>query len=221
MLETEQSVVNQTVIYVRETLASDATGHDWWHIQRVWQMAKHLAEHEPVNQFVVQLAALLHDIADWKFHQGDDKASADKAQQWLVSLGVATPLIQQVTSIINEVTYRGANVSQTVSSLESQIVQDADRLDALGAIGIGRAFAYGGHKGRAMYDPEIKPVFHESFEAYKNHNGTTINHFHEKLFLLKDRLHTKTAKQIAEKRHQFMEQYIETFLTEWHFNQTF
>lgn len=218
MLDKEQTIVNQTAVYVREALASDASGHDWWHIYRVWQMAKHLAQHEPVNHFVVQLAALLHDIADWKFHQGDDKASAAKAEKWLVSLGVAPAIIQQITSIINEVTYRGANVRQTVNSLEGQIVQDADRLDALGAIGIGRTFAYGGHKGISMYDPTIEPVMHDTFEAYKNHKGTTINHFCEKLFLLKDRMHTQMAKQIAEKRHQLMQQFVNDFLNEWDLN---
>jgi uncharacterized protein len=211
----EDTVVQKTVDFVRNTLANDTTGHDWWHIYRVWQTALYIAEQEQADTFLVQLGALLHDIADWKFHEGDEKASARVARGWLLNFELPEAIIESVCDIINEVTFKGAGVKSQIKTLEGKIVQDADRLDALGAMGIARAFTYGGYKQRPLYDPAIKPVLHSSFEAYKNHQGTTINHFYEKLLLLKDLMNTATAKQLAQTRHQFMEEYLAHFFAEW------
>jgi uncharacterized protein len=196
-------------------LGHDKTGHDWWHIHRVWQTALYIAKKEKANLLVVQLAALLHDIADWKFNNGDDKESARLAQEWLVSIGLEEESIAHICDIINAVTFKGAGVENQIKTLEGKAVQDADRLDALGAIGIARAFTYGGYKGMPMYDPAIESRLHTSFEEYKKHKGTTINHFYEKLLLLKDLMNTVTGKRLAEDRHQFIESYLNQFFLEW------
>lgn len=211
----KETIIEQTIAFVKEQLAADATGHDWWHVHRVWKMSLSLAEKEGGNLLVVQLAALLHDVADWKFHGGDDRKGEELARYWLESKDVPKDIINQVCCIIGEVTFKGAGVATRPSTLEGMIVQDADRLDALGTIGIARAFAYGGNKGRQMYNPEIAPVMHQSFDQYKANKGTTINHFYEKLFLLKDRMNTNTARQIAEERHRYMEGFVERFKAEW------
>lgn len=174
-----------------------------------------IARGERADEFVVELAALLHDIADWKFHGGDENAGPDKARRWLESQHVDEPTIERVCQIIKTVSYKGAGVSTPMKTSEGMIVQDADRLDALGAIGIARTFAYGGHKGRAIYDPNEPPQMHETFEQYKNSQGHTINHFYEKLLLLKDRLNTQTAKKIAAARHKYMEDFLSQFFAEW------
>jgi uncharacterized protein len=205
----------RTAEYVRQTLGGDSSGHDWFHIERVWKNAVHIGRYEQADLQVVQLAALLHDIADWKFHDGDDSAGPRVARSWLESQGVAETVIAKVCQIIAGVSYKGANVTASSLSLEGQVVQDADRLDAIGAIGIARAFAYGGHKGRAMHDPSIPPTLHQTFEDYKKDKGPTINHFHEKLLLLKDRMNTATARKLAAERHRFMEAFLEQFLAEW------
>jgi len=212
----EQSqIIQRTEEFVRETLAADSTGHDWWHINRVRNVALKLAKTEGADPYIVELAALLHDIADWKFHAGDITAGATKARQWLTSLGVDETIQARVAQIILTVSFKGAGVKNEVDTLEGQVVQDADRLDALGAIGIARTFAYGGHFNRVMYDPEEKPVQHATFEQYKSSKGTTINHFYEKLLLLKDRLNTKAAKEFAESRHKFVEDFLHEFYDEW------
>ena len=196
-------------------LSSDHTGHDWWHVERVWKNAKRIGTEEHANIFIVELAALLHDIADWKFHNGDDKAASKAARSWLESLNVEKAVIDHVCQIIDVVSFRGAGVQTAIKSVEGMVVQDADRLDALGAIGVARAFAYGGYKGNEIYNPDISPTMHQSFEEYKQGRGTTINHFHEKLLLLKDRMNTDAGKRLAEERHRFLQAYLERFLSEW------
>jgi len=213
----ETDVVARTADYVRATLATDTSGHDWWHVLRVWNVAKRIADEESADWFVVQLAALLHDIADWKFHAGDETAGPRAARDWLTACAVDPKTIDQVCEIIARLSFKGAGVADKMSTVEGRVVQDADRLDALGAIGIARAFAYGGHKGRAMYDPAVSPERHDSFEAYKKSSGPTINHFYEKLLLLKDRMQTAGGRRMAEERHRFMEQFLEQFFREWNF----
>ncbi|MEP1150869.1 MAG: HD domain-containing protein [Balneola sp.] len=213
----DTEIINKTAAYVREKLEGEGSGHDWWHIQRVWNMAKRLADdtNTQVHLYTVELAALLHDIADHKFHNGDTTIGPKVARDWLHSLNVQEDVIQHVSEIITDVSYKGAGVKTPMKTIEGEIVQDADRLDAIGAIGIARAFAYGGHKSRELYNPEIAPTMHSNFNAYKNDDGHTINHFYEKLFLLKDRMNTNAAKKIAQERHAFMENYVSTFLQEW------
>ena len=189
-------VIEKTASFVRQKLENDCTGHDSWHIYRVWHNAKKIAKKEGGSLFVVELAALLHDIEDWKF-SGDEKASGKFARKFLNSLEVNIETIEKVGQIIDSVSYKGAGIKDEMVNIEGKIVQDADRLDAMGAIGIARAFAYGGSKSRQMYDPKISPVNHQNFEQYKK-NGTTINHFYEKLLLLKDRMKTHTGKKMAE-----------------------
>lgn len=208
-------LVTQTASHVKFLLSADHTGHDWWHVERVWINAKRIGSEENVDMFIVELAALLHDIADWKFHGGDEKAGSKAARAWLESLGVERPVIDHVCQIIDDLSFKGAGVRTTMKSGEGMIVQDADRLDALGAIGVARAFAYGGHKGNEIYNPEIPPTLHHSFEEYKKGRGSTINHFHEKLLLLKDRMNTAAGKRLAEERHLFLQTYLERFLAEW------
>lgn len=208
-------IIAQTEAYVRQTLSADTAGHDWWHIQRVWKNAQHIAQGEQVDLFVVELAALLHDIADHKFHGGDESIGPKTARAWLEKLGVEEPVIAHVTEIIAGLSFKGAKVATPMRTIEGRVVQDADRLDAIGAIGIARAFAYGGYKGRALYDPNIPPEPHDSFDAYKKTTAPTINHFYEKLLLLRERLNTPTAQKIAEGRHQFMEEFLSRFYDEW------
>lgn len=208
-------LIEQTAAYVKKVLADEGTGHDWWHIERVWRMAKRIGQDEQADLTVVELAALLHDIADWKAHNGDSAIGPKKASDWLNSLGVDPAIVKQVSQIIANISFKGADVEQPILTLEGQVVQDADRLDAIGAIGIARAFAYGGSKGRLIYDPTCKPINHDSANSYLNSNGTTINHFYEKLLLLKDRMSTATGRAIAEKRHQFMEDFLKQFYEEW------
>lgn len=208
-------IIEKTAQYVREQLEGEGSGHDWWHIQRVWDLSKKLSKSESVDTLTVELAALLHDIADHKFHDGDETVGPKVAREWLEHLQVNEPVILHVTEIIKDLSFKGAGVHTPMRTLEGKIVQDADRLDAIGAIGMARAFAYGGFRERELYNPEQSPVMHNSFDAYKNDKGHTINHFYEKLFLLKDRLNTDVAKRIAENRHQFMEEYVKQFLDEW------
>lgn len=193
----------------------EGSGHDWWHIFRVWQMAKRIGELEGADLFVVETGAILHDIADWKFHAGDDRVGPRVAGEMLMAYEVSPPLIEAVQTIIKEVSFKGAGVKTLPSTLEGMIVQDADRLDAMGAIGIARAFTYGGHMNRVMYDPHQKPVLHQTKEAYATSQTHTINHFYEKLLLLKERMNTRAAKTIAEDRHAFMEEYLRRFFQEW------
>lgn len=215
MTNNKQKIINQTAAHVRKKFESEGSGHDWWHIQRVWNMAVTIAKQEKADLFIVELAALLHDIADHKFHGGDEEAGPKAAREWLSPLGVEENSIDHICRIIRNVSFKGAEVDTPMHSIEGKIVQDADRLDAIGAIGIARAFAYGGFKNRELYNPEIKPETHDSFEAYKKSDGPTLNHFYEKLLLLKDRMNTETGRQIAGERHKFMEMFITQFLEEW------
>ena len=207
--------IEQTITYVKQELAHAEGGHDWWHIYRVWKTSLEIAKTETADSEVVQLAALLHDIADSKFHAGDETMGPEKAGQFLKSIGVDPLVIKHVINIIENISFKGGNFEQDFSSIELDIVQDADRLDALGAIGIARAFNYGGYKGRQLYNPEIVPEMTMSKEQYKNSSGPTINHFYEKLLLLKDRMNTVTGKKIAATRHGFMLKYLEQFYREF------
>jgi uncharacterized protein len=211
----EQQVLAETEAYVQATLAQDATGHDWHHVFRVRQLAVRIATDEGANLYCVALTALLHDIADWKFHHGDDTAGPRKAQQWLARCEVPQPIVDDVVASIAGLSFRGAEVPPEPLSLEGMCVQDADRLDALGAIGIGRAFAYGGYKGRPLYDPQVPPELHTTYAAYKKNAGPTLNHFYEKLLLLRDRMNTATGRRLAAERHAYIEAFVTRFLAEW------
>jgi len=211
----ERDIIQQTAEHVRQLLSGEGSGHDWFHIERVHRTALAMAGEEQADLFVVELAALLHDVADWKFAGGDHEAGPRAARSWLELLAVPTVVIDHVCEIIASLSFKGAGVATTMRTLEGQVVQDADRLDALGAIGIARAFAYGGHKGRALYDPAVAPESHDSFEAYKKNTGPTINHFYEKLLLLQDRMNTTAGKRLAAARHDFMDRYLEQFFAEW------
>ncbi len=208
-------LIEKTIRFVKKTLQDAEGGHDWWHIQRVWQNAKNIAIHERVNFQVVELAALLHDIADSKFYNGDETVGPSMAREFLTSQQVDDSIIQHVIAIIENVSFKGGKEQRTFSSIELDVVQDADRLDAIGAIGIARTFNYGGFKNREIYNPNIPPNLEMTKEEYKKSTAPTINHFYEKLLLLKDKMNTDTGKKLAEERHQFMEQYLEQFYKEW------
>ena len=207
-------IIQKTVAFTRQTLENAEGGHDWWHIHRVWTNAKHIAEAEECDMLVVELAALLHDIADAKFHNGDEEIGPETAGKFLHSLGIDPETIEHVQQIIRHISYKSSFDQRIFQSKELDIVQDADRLDAMGAIGIARAFSYGGFKGREIYNPEIQPDLNMSKEEYKKSNSPSINHFYEKLLLLKDKMNTITGKQMAEQRHVFMKTYLEQFYNE-------
>ena len=207
--------IQKTEGFVKNRLEGDGTGHDWWHIHRVRNTALELAREENADLYVVELGALLHDIADHKFHDGDETVGPEVARDWLNSINVDDDTIDHVCEIIKDLSFKGANVPTPMPTIEGKVVQDADRLDALGAIGIARAFAYGGHKNRELHNPRVKPTLHNSFEEYKKDTGPTINHFYEKLFLLKDLMNTDSGKKKAEERHAFMEEFVKRFLKEW------
>lgn len=209
-------MINNIASSVKDACKNDSSGHDWWHIFRVVNLAKHIGEKEGANIEIVELAALLHDLDDWKLNESDG-SHLPKARKILSENRYPTDIINTILGIIDEVSFKGAGVETKPSTLEAMVVQDADRLDAIGAIGIARTFAYGGHKNQPLHDPEIKPNLHCSFEEYKKTRTSTINHFYEKLLLLKDRLNTPTAKQLADKRHLFMVQFLEQFYSEWNF----
>ncbi|WP_321317392.1 HD domain-containing protein [Labilibaculum sp.] len=211
----KESIIVQTVEFVKQTLANAEGGHDWWHIYRVWKSSKELAKTEKVDLFVVELGALLHDIADSKFHGGDEEIGPRLAREFLTSLLVDEETIFHVENIINNISFKGGKEAQKFKTLELDVVQDADRMDAIGAIGIARTFNYGGHKNREIYNPGISPNLNMSKEEYKNSDAPTINHFYEKLLLLKDRMNTNAGKAMAEKRHAFMQEYLNQFYQEW------
>lgn len=214
-MNTRTSVIDQTVAYVKETLANAEGGHDWWHIHRVWQNTKTIAASEKCDRLVVELAALLHDIADAKFYDGDETVGPRMAREWMESIAVDQATVDHVVAIIENMSFKNSLEGVAFSSKEMEIVQDADRLDAIGAIGIARAFNYGGFKGRIFYDPDVPPNLNMTKEEYKKSAAPTINHFYEKLLLLKDKMNTRTARAIAEERHTFMEQYLDQFYREW------
>lgn len=211
----QEAIIQKTIEFVKQTLANAEGGHDWWHIHRVWQLSKHIAESENASTFVVELGALLHDIADSKFNDNNEETGPQKAQYFLESLDLEETVIQHVANIIRNISFKGGKEVQKFKSIELDIVQDADRLDALGAIGIARTFNYGGFKNRELYNPNIEPNLQMTKEEYKNSTAPTLNHFYEKLLLLKDRMNTVTGKQMAEHRHKFIEEYLDEFYKEW------
>lgn len=211
----QAEIIQQTITFVKESLADAEGGHDWWHIQRVWKLAKHIALSENVNLFIVELGALLHDIADSKFHGGDEEIGPQKARVFLTELPIQKTVIDHVVHIIRNISFKGGKEIQQFHSLELKVIQDADRLDAIGAIGIARTFNYGGFKNNEIYNPDIPPNLNMTKAEYKKGNAPTLNHFYEKLLLLKDRMNTQTGKKMAVHRHQFMEKFLEEFYQEW------
>ena len=207
--------VNKTILFVKEKLENAEGGHDWFHIERVYKNALSIANGEVCDANVVKLGALLHDVADSKFHNGDETLGPKTARKFLESENVDESTIQHVINIIENISFKGGNIEKSFSSIELNIVQDADRLDAIGAIGIARTFNYGGFKNRPLYNPKIAPNLRMSKEEYKNSQAPTINHFYEKLLLLKDKMNTKTGKKIAQERHQFMMTFLSQFYAEW------
>ena len=213
-----QDPIQKTITFVKQTLKNAEAGHDWFHIERVFKTALNINQEEKGNDLVVALAALLHDIADPKFNNGDETLGPNLAQSFLQSIAVEEESVNHVKMIIQHMSFKNSFDENSFTSKEMQIVQDADRLDAIGAIGIARAFTYGGFKNRVLYDPAIKPEEHLSKESYKNTTAPTINHFYEKLLLLKDMMNTAAGKKIAAKRHQFMLDYLNQFYSEWEGN---
>jgi len=211
----ENSWLRQTVDFVKNEFIDAEGGHDWWHTYRVWNMAITIADEENANQLVVQLAALLHDIADSKFHNGDEEIGPQIASEFLINAHVDTDIIYNVIEIIKNLSFKKTFDNTTYRSVELDVVRDADRLDAIGAIGIARTFNYGGFTGSEIYNPEIKPVSYKNKSDYKSNNPPTINHFYEKLLKLKNMMNTSTGKRLAEERHNFMEKYLDQFFKEW------
>lgn len=207
--------IEKTINFVKEKLEGAEAGHDWFHIERVWKLSKKISEKEGGNLEIIELSALLHDIADPKFHNGDETLATKISSEFLKSIKVEENIINQVLYIIENISFKNRKESHQNPSLELQIVQDADRLDAIGAIGIARTFNFGGFKNNLMYHPDIQPKLNMSKEEYKKSNGTTINHFYEKLLLLKDLMNTETAKKIASERHDFMLKFLDEFYKEW------
>ena len=209
------SLISDTAEFVRLTLSDAEAGHDWHHTRRVWHNAQHIASEESVDKQVVELGALLHDIADAKFHGGNEEVGPKTAQRYLEKQRADPEIIEHVVQIVRHVSFKGGNFELAFNSPELAVVQDADRLDALGAIGIARTFHYGGFRNRPLYDPNVPPNLTMSKEEYKRSQAPTINHFYEKLLLLKDRMNTDTGRKLAEERHQFMEQFLDQFYREW------
>jgi uncharacterized protein len=209
------SIIDQTVDFVKLSLQDAESGHDWWHIQRVWNNARLIGQTEQADMLIVELAALLHDIADSKFHNGNEELGPKLAGVFLNKIGMEDSVVIHVQQIIRNMSFKASFGEVEFGSIEMDIVQDADRVDAIGAIGIARAFTYGGYKNRELFNPDIKPALNMSQEEYKNSTAPTINHFYEKLLLLRDKMNTITGKRIAEERHQFMLAYLEQFNDEW------
>ena len=210
-----QELISRTIAFVKKELANAEGGNDWFHIERVYKNSLLISKTEAVDLLVTSLGALLHDIADSKFHHGDETVGPKKARQFLEAENVSEEIILHVINIIENISYKGGNRVQKFNSKELAVVQDADRLDAIGAIGIARAFNYGGFKNRKLYDPEIASNLTMSPSEYKASTAPTINHFYEKLLLLKDKMNTQTGKQIAQKRHEYMEGFLKQFYGEW------
>ena len=209
------TIIDNTILFVKQQLENAEGGHDWFHIERVYKNALLIAEGENCDLTVVKLGALLHDIADSKFHGGDETVGPKTARTFLESQNVKEDIILHVIAIIENISFKGGNFEKKFNSKELEIVQDADRLDALGAIGIARTFNYGGFKNRPLYNPNIQPNLNMSKEEYKNSESPTLNHFYEKLLLLKDKMNTETGKEIAQKRHNFMVSFLSQFYAEW------
>lgn len=211
----KKKVIEKVLKYVQRDMADDYSGHDFWHAWRVWRLAKYLTGHEKVNKFTVELAALLHDCADWKFNDGDLEAGPREAGKLLKKLGVDKKIIFEVQEIIRHISFRGEGVKPESLSSEGQVVRDADHLDSIGAIGAARTFAYGGAVGKQIFDPNEHPAHFQNFAQYKNNHSSSINHFFERSLLMKNLMHTKEAKRIAVRRHKFLEKYISAFMAEW------
>ncbi|NSL88213.1 HD domain-containing protein [Chitinophaga sp. Mgbs1] len=209
-----QEIIDTTVAFVKQELQDAEGGHDWWHIERVWHTARSIAAKEKADMLIVELGALLHDIADSKFHDGDENIGPAKATAFMQSIRLPDEVIAHIVNIIRHISFKGGNNEKVFHSPELAVVQDADRLDAIGAIGIARAFNYGGFKNRAIYDPAIQPNLQMTREEYKKNTAPTINHFYEKLLLLKDRMNTATGKEMAEERHTYMEGFLGQFYKE-------
>lgn len=209
------AILKQTEDYVRKTLEGEGSGHDWYHIDRVRRNAVLIGKGENADLYIVELGALLHDIADWKFYGGDESAGPRVTKEWLQKVGADNAIMDHVCGIVKDISFKGAGVKTAMKTKEGMVVQDADRLDALGAIGIARCFATGGKMGRPIYDPTVKPHMHATFEEYKTKKGNSLNHFYEKLLLLKDRMNTETGKKLAAERHEYMVQFVDRFLKEW------
>ena len=215
----KETIIEATKDFVKETLKNAESGHDWFHTLRVYNNARLIAKSESVDLYIVALGALLHDIADSKFHNGDDNIAPRVARKFLVQHNVDSFVINSVIDIINNISFnKSLETNNKTNSTELDVVQDADRLDAIGAIGIARCFNYGGFKNRKLFDPSIKPNLKMSKNEYKNSKAPTINHFYEKLLLLSDKMNTKTGKKIAKERHQFMTEYLDQFHAEWEGN---
>jgi len=209
-----QKDITKTFEFIKAKFEGEGTGHDWWHIYRVWQDSIKIGKRENADLFVVEMAALLHDLEDYKFHE--NKIGEKMVRKWLNQLKLDKNLTKKIVEVIEGVSFKGAQQKDRFRTIESKVVADADRLDAMGAIGIARAFAYGGSVGRPLFDQKIKPILHKDFEHYKKYgNSSTINHFYEKLFLLKDRMNTTMGQKIAKSRHKFMEDYLTRFYDEW------
>ena len=210
-----QNLIQTTITFVKEKLEGAEAGHDWFHIERVWKISKKIADSETCNLQVVELGALLHDIADPKFHDGDETLALKISNEFLQNQNVSAEIIEQVLFIIKNISFKNREEAPEILPIELQIVQDADRIDAIGAIGIARTFNYGGFKNNLMYHPDIQPALNMTKEEYKKSKGTTINHFYEKLLLLKDMMNTETGKKLAEERHDFMVEFLDQFSREW------
>jgi uncharacterized protein len=210
-----ESIINEIEVTLRREWADEPTGHDWEHIRRVRDMALHIQSNEGGDPFLIELGALLHDISDHKFNGGKLNAGGEKAKNWLLELGLENDKADYIADLVDNISFKGAKFEQGVLNLETQIVQDADRLDALGAIGIARAFAFGGNRNQIIYNQNLKPVEHETFAEYASAKTSTINHFYEKLLLLGNKMNTKTGRIIANDRHLFMENYLNQFYSEW------
>ena len=213
MTEQEKTIVKRIIELLKDRFRIDSSGHDWFHLERVWKMAKRLAKGEQVNQYLLEMAALLHDVDDYKIKKAGE-AEFSRTEEILDPFHLSHIMKQQLFEAIRSVSFKGAGVNTTPQSLEGKIVQDADRLEAMGAIGIARVFAYGGHAGHTIYDPAVKPTLHKTFVEYKKQDNTQINHFYEKLLLLKDRINTPQAKKIAQHRHRVLEEYLSEFFAE-------
>ncbi len=211
----KKTIIDNTIQFVKNTLKGAEGGHDYFHIERVYKNSLTIAKTENVDGFIVAMGALLHDIADSKFHGGDETVGPRKAREFMESQNVGESIIVHVENIIKNISFKGGNFNQEFSSLELDVVQDADRLDAIGAIGIARCFNYGGFKNRELYNPDVPPNLNMTKEEYKKSTAPTINHFYEKLLLLKDRMNTKTGKEMALKRHKYMEEFLKQFYQEW------
>lgn len=214
----KKQIINQTIEYVKAKMTGEGSGHDWWHVYRVWKNAIHIAKYENADMFVVELAAILHDIGGWNFLDGKDDTGPEIAKKWLKKLSTDEKIISHVFQIIKDMPFKCAGITSNMKSIEGKIIQDADRLDAIGAIGIARGFVFAGNKSLPLYDPSIKPIKINDpkiFRNIKRPTYTQINHFYEKLLLLKDLMNTAEGKRIAKKRHKFMEVYLEEFFREW------